>query len=683
MKNCLLLLTLLFAQHSFAQAQEHPWPSYANVNDIDAVAKSLRKKFAAQGRYSFSRSWWKWDRLRARYVDSRRTNHNELRILRAVFRGLMLDWHNKLKRKGEGKLLYIFFTTVRGDKRERLLNVGGKRLLRDIHGGGYHGGWGGAARMRLFEELVRGKMLTPQEQAQFKEIVYQSLERRFIDFKTKHQVATNHAFGNAGGVAIALRLFPDAPQAKEARAWLNRIWKHFSDYGDWKEWTYYPYGPIFLHGLIDVAEELGKFNSDRKLLFAVGQRCLGFVHGGGLRGNPNSYANATFPSGKSRQAEILADPWMKGYYRVEQQARDGHFWYRLAQHFRDPEFLWAAEQVILGGRPPKGRAFPNAAGYQRAFANRFAWFVQRGIKPRAPKRGSYVGLMSPLKRRKPERLYLGANRRAGTPFASFFVYDSRGSHLNPPEVWGTLYEYCVDGAKLLGTAGKYTDDIPGGSGAYDSLMITKPDAQFPIDGRGPMRSGSLEPRSLRAETRGNDTFGQYSFVNYFGRGTKWTRRCVLSKGGLLVVCDIVDAAKIHDGWKAGPCWQMRAERPSVPTHPLGKDSFQAPAWDHAWWQKSRKRLSVTVIAADGNGTYGVMRHRTSADISRSVRTDCFHGQAPLRSGKRQIWLSVLSPFNEGSRPPKVAATVDSAGNARTTVARQTIVIRGDGTWRVE
>ena len=178
MKNCLLLLTLLFAQHSFAQAQEHPWPSYANVNDIDAVAKSLRKKFAAQGRYSFSRSWWKWDRLRARYVDSRRTNHNELRILRAVFRGLMLDWHNKLKRKGEGKLLYIFFTTVRGDKRERLLNVGGKRLLRDIHGGGYHGGWGGAARMRLFEELVRGKMLTPQEQAQFKEIVYQSLERR-------------------------------------------------------------------------------------------------------------------------------------------------------------------------------------------------------------------------------------------------------------------------------------------------------------------------------------------------------------------------------------------------------------------------------------------------------------------------------------------------------------------------
>ena len=36
------------------------------------------------------------------------------------------------------------------------------------------------------------------------------------------------------------------------------------------------------------------------------------------------------------------------------------------------------------------------------------------------------------------------------------------------------------------------DDIPGGSGAYDSLMVSKPNVAFPIDPEGPMRSGRLD-----------------------------------------------------------------------------------------------------------------------------------------------------------------------------------------------
>ncbi|GIT12701.1 MAG: hypothetical protein CM1200mP34_1070 [Verrucomicrobiales bacterium] len=41
-------------------------------------------------RYSFSRGWWKWDRLRQRYVTAvaGRERHS---ILRAVFRPLILD----------------------------------------------------------------------------------------------------------------------------------------------------------------------------------------------------------------------------------------------------------------------------------------------------------------------------------------------------------------------------------------------------------------------------------------------------------------------------------------------------------------------------------------------------------------------------------------------------------------
>ena len=43
--------------------------------------------------------------------------------------------------------------------------------------------------------------------------------------------------------------------------------------GDWTEWNYYPYGPIFLHGLIDIAEVTGRINSEKELINAVGNRC--------------------------------------------------------------------------------------------------------------------------------------------------------------------------------------------------------------------------------------------------------------------------------------------------------------------------------------------------------------------------------------------------------------------------
>lgn len=210
-KSFLVFLTLL-PLVDFAAGDEqdllsgHPRPSYKNVENIDAMAAALRKSLASSERYSFSRSWWKWDRLRCRYVDEGRTDENSLKILQAVFRGLILDWHRKLEKNGEGDLMYIFFTTLKGDKRERVLGVGNRTLLRDLHGGGYHGGWGGAARMRIYEELARQGMLTDEEKTRFRTIVHQSLERKFLDFTKGSQQADNHSFGNAGGVALALKL---------------------------------------------------------------------------------------------------------------------------------------------------------------------------------------------------------------------------------------------------------------------------------------------------------------------------------------------------------------------------------------------------------------------------------------------------------------------------------------------
>mgnify|MGYP003298261173 CR=1 FL=1 len=138
---------------------------------------ALRRSLGEAERYSFSRGWWKWDRLRARYVDGGRNDENAIRILRAVFRALILDWHARCEQRGEGDLFYIFFTTNSGNKVSRQA-ADGRTLKRDHHGGGYHGGWGGASRMRIYEELVRQNMLTEAEQARMKKIVHQSLSLR-------------------------------------------------------------------------------------------------------------------------------------------------------------------------------------------------------------------------------------------------------------------------------------------------------------------------------------------------------------------------------------------------------------------------------------------------------------------------------------------------------------------------
>ena len=152
-------------------AAGHPRPSYEEVPDIIAMAEALRDELSQRKSYSFSRGWWVWDRLRARYVDGNRRNRNELLILQAVFRALILDWHAKLEEKGEEELMFIFFvTTAPGSKVERQLPDGAV-LKRDYHGGGYHGGWGGGARMRIYEELVKQRMLTEEEQVRFKKIV--------------------------------------------------------------------------------------------------------------------------------------------------------------------------------------------------------------------------------------------------------------------------------------------------------------------------------------------------------------------------------------------------------------------------------------------------------------------------------------------------------------------------------
>ena len=107
-----VLLFCLGLGMPLAKAEEfnlsgHPRHDYLNVQNIDDMENGLWEALGAQERYSFSRGWWKWDRLRQRYVDGGRKDENAIRILRAVFRALILDWHARCEQRGEGDLFYI------------------------------------------------------------------------------------------------------------------------------------------------------------------------------------------------------------------------------------------------------------------------------------------------------------------------------------------------------------------------------------------------------------------------------------------------------------------------------------------------------------------------------------------------------------------------------------------------
>ena len=665
----------------------HPRFSYEGVENIGEMEEALRKSLVAHERYSFSRSWWQWDRLRARFVDGGRKDRNALRILRAVLRGLILDWYAKAEAKGEGDMFYIFFTTNSGNKVARKAEDG-RTLKRDFHGGGYHGGWGGASRMRIYEELSRQKMLTAAEEKLFRKIVHQSLEPRFLDFKKGAQSANNHSYGNGGGVALALKLFPDAPQAEAARAWLDRIWASLSGFGDWKEWTYYPYGPIFLHGLLDVAEATGRIESDSVLLNALGRRALAFIHGGGVRGNPNSGAPV-----RVDQSAVYADPWNVGYYNVETSSRDGNFWYRLAQHYKNPEYLWAAEQVALGGRSPGGAASPE---YLDAYRRRFGWFIERDIKPKQPTGNATVGFLSPLKHKIPERIYLNSGLGADKPFAAFFLYEEKSGHLD--NVAGYLYEYSFNGAKLLHTSGKYNnvysgDSLKGGGTGEESLdllLALHRRHPFPLhpdrkgDQRDFMRRGSIRHLAGLARAENNkagDSFGQYGYEHYYGKGSRWIRQAVLTAEGCLVIADeYVPGNQLGEDYQAGPVWHLAPEA-GVAAGPSKRNWFDSPAIDRAWWQKEAIRV-LLLFHDDGVLQYGSLKQAQSQDTDPNVT---IFGFRPIKARRPERFLSVLVPHGPASSSDRVAAGIKTAitDSGVFTASISGVKVRiGDGAWSV-
>lgn len=878
-------------------------------------AAALRKQTAGAGGHSFSRDWFAWEFRLRRYIDEGRTDKRAIALLAAFFRGTILDHYRALEQKGEGGMLYLFHTSIPGNKVQRI--AGDKTFKRDVHGGGSHGGWGGHARMIIYEELARQGILTEKEQLLVRKLVVQSLQKDFLDFDLLERGANNRPFKNTGGLAAAVRIFPKMPRAAEIRAWIDRQWRELSDHGDIFEVNHFPYGGLHLTGLLEIAQQTGRINrpADRKLVKAIAQRCLLFDHGMGVRGHPNCRA---LSNNRHSIDEMLSDPWHKTYYG---DSLIPDFWYRVAQEFRNSEFLWAAVQTSIGPEPPVES--PYHQRWKTAYFKRFSWFLKEGVTPRAPTGGSSVDLLSPTKHRITDRLYLSAKRDGKAPFASFYLYDRNNEYMHCfDDAMGRLYEYCVDGAKLLGSAGKYNGIFLGQS-YYDMLMVRHPSDAFPIhpgqpdraepfldqapgiwrrascslpdithsrtgpdsknwiyrpdlhdhwtwrrrddlvggsaanmDGlvylnneytlksvtvrlngnpdsearpdlvflrnlrlAGPkgdltlasfealselitatrwkgdeeagaedvstsalsvvdtnagkalqvlvepgyqygvrvggfehrfnlakeytrvtfdfnamsdspslrsrqgwrygqtrppalvsdmilndrtvspshdVRGGILEPKSVRAEDRTGDSYGSFTYRNYFGARNTWRRDTVLTKEGYLIVRDEYRAGSDSDGYRVGPIWCLRTDSKVVirdeqvevvhenPNPHHGRHWFSAPAFDHASWATKPKRLLV-FLHHRSDQSYGQLQHQSA--MTQEIRVNSSWACAPVKSGTSKVFLSVLVPHDADQDPDSVRQSIGTgidaeSGKATATIGQIRVEVLPDHSWLV-
>ena len=195
------------------------------------------------------------------------------------------------------------------------------------------------------------------------------------------------------------------------------------------------------------------------------------------------------------------------------------------------------------------------------------------------------------------------------------------------------------------------------------------------------RGGILVRESLRAENQDEDSFGQFTYRNYFGADSVWTRQTVLTAEGYLVVRDEYLPGPDVDRFQAAPNWMLkdRGDSPNAKRH-----WYDAPAMSHAWWQTQRKRV-LLYMHPDRTLEFGQVAHGASQDLGYGKLRSSF-GKAILRDGKKQFWLAVLRPFNEGVHPRRVAALIQTKltknGQVLASIGSVTVNIKPDGEWFV-
>lgn len=237
--------------------------------------------------------------------------------------------------------------------------------------------------------------------------------------------ANNRPFHFALGSIRAAKLYPDAAEAQQWKAYAEAVWNDWYEPGD----TYEPsYIAHHFPQVIELGLLLGKENELKSpRIRKTWYRFRDQISPSGLAVSPGDggpYDQQGYAKGLSKAAEITGDPTL----------------------------LWAAREAFLAGTPETGR-IPKAAA-MRKLEEAFGGAFDPETTPKRPESGTHVQYLYPSTYRIPDRLILAPSREPNSPYAAFYLMDQTNTTFHGHEDnRGELYHWEVDGNLLLFRSG--------------------------------------------------------------------------------------------------------------------------------------------------------------------------------------------------------------------------------------
>ncbi|MBQ97412.1 MAG: hypothetical protein CMP30_05360, partial [Roseibacillus sp.] len=112
--------------------------------------------------------------------------------------------------------------------------------------------------------------------------------------------------------------------------------------------------------------------------------------------------------------------------------------------------------------------------------------------------------------------------------------------------------------------------------------------------------------------------------------------------------------------------------------PRKESWFDAPAFEHAWWQKSPQRIRLTLHPSK-DLKFGQIRQNASQDLDPNITSYAYR---PVTPGNPNHFLSVFTPYPAGTLPPEINTAISEQGACSALFTDMRVHITPGGKWRV-
>ena len=137
---------------------------------------------------------------------------------------------------------------------------------------------------------------------------------------------------------------------------------------------------------------------------------------------------------------------------------------------------------------------------------------------------------------------------------------------------------------------------------------------------------------------------------------------------------------LADEYAAGPIWHLGVGKAA--TDWREHNWFDAPAFDHAWWQHERHRV-LLYFHDGGTLQFGSLQQPHSQDVDPNLTTFAYR---PIVGGRVTRFLSLFVPHPSGTNASELAVQIQTRISAEgefvASIGQLTMTIQQDGNWSV-